>query len=52
MKTEIEKRHRDKIKKIGPNECGIVYDNKRGIVLGICNKNGKLRFIKKALEEI
>jgi hypothetical protein len=25
-----------------PNECALIYDEKRGKLLAVCNKNGKI----------
>jgi hypothetical protein len=42
----------DELRKIKPNECGLVYDEKRGMLIAVCNKNGKISFIKKRVEEL
>lgn len=42
----------DELKKIKPNECGLVYDEKRGMLIAVCNKNGDIRIIKKRVEEL
>lgn len=31
----------EKLKILKPNECGLIYDENRGIIYGICNKDGK-----------
>ncbi len=51
MDNEIEIRA-DELKKIKPDECGLVYDEKRGMLIAVCNKNGKISFIKKRVEEL
>lgn len=51
MDDEIEIRA-DELKKIKPNECGLVYDEKRGMVIAVCNKNGEIRIMKKRVEEL
>ncbi|MBU3966134.1 MAG: hypothetical protein KKG76_01990 [Euryarchaeota archaeon] len=51
MDNEIEIRA-DELKKIKPNECGLVYDEKRGMVIAVCNKNGEIRIMKKRVEEL
>ncbi len=51
MDNEIEIRV-DELKKIKPNECGLVYDEKRGMLIAVCNKNGDIRIIKKRVEEL
>lgn len=51
MDNEIEIRA-DELKKIKPNECGLVYDEKRGMLIAVCNKNGDIRIIKKRVEEL
>jgi len=51
MDNEIEIRA-DELKKIKPNECGLVYDEKRGMLIAICNKNGEIKIIKKRVEEL
>jgi len=42
----------DELKKIKPNECGLVYDETRGMLIAICNKNGEIKIIKKRVEEL
>jgi len=49
---ELESLPKDKLKTLKPNECGIIYDEIRGLLIGICNKNGELKIIKKKIEEI
>ncbi|MBI4289377.1 MAG: hypothetical protein HY671_13245 [Chloroflexi bacterium] len=39
----------DKLKVIKPNECGLLYDEKRDRVITICNKDGKLEIKEKRL---
>jgi len=51
MDNEIEIRA-DELKKIKPNECGLVYDEKRGMLIAVCNKNGEIRIMKKRVEEL
>ncbi len=51
MDDEIEIRE-DELRKIKPNECGLVYDEKRGMLIAVCNKNGNISFIKKRVEEL
>ncbi len=51
MDNEIEIRA-DELKKIKPNECGLVYDEKRGMLIAVCNKNGEINIIKKRVEEL
>ncbi len=51
MDNEIEIRA-DELKKIKPNECGLVYDEKRGMLIAVCNKNGEIKIIKKRVEEL
>jgi|GEM_PF-6846389 len=51
MDNEIEIRA-DELKKIKPNECGLVYDEKRGMLIAVCNKNGEIRIVKKRVEEL
>ncbi len=51
MDNEIEIRA-EELKKIKPNECGLVYDEKRGMLIAICNKNGEIKIIKKRVEEL
>jgi len=33
----------EKVKTLKPNECGLIYDEKRGLLIGVCNKDEKLR---------
>ena len=43
----------EKIKTLKPDECGLIYDEKRGLVIGVCNKNGEIKVtLKKKIEEI
>jgi len=43
----------EKIKIIKPNECGLIYDEKRDFLIGLCNKDGKIKIMfKKKIEEI
>jgi hypothetical protein len=42
----------DELKKIKPNECGLVYDETRGVLIAVCNRNGEIRIIKKRVEEL
>ncbi|MBU3966067.1 MAG: hypothetical protein KKG76_01640 [Euryarchaeota archaeon] len=51
MDNEIKIRA-DELKKIKPNECGLVYDEKRGMLIAVCNTNGKISFIKKRVEDL
>jgi len=39
---ELESLPKDKLKTLKPNECGIIYDEIRGLLIGICNKNGEI----------
>lgn len=42
--TEIEKLLKSEMVKIlKPNECALVYDEKTGILKGVCNKDGELK---------
>lgn len=44
QETDIEKLLKsDKLKVLKPNECGIVYDEKAGVLLGLYNKDGELK---------
>jgi len=51
---EIEKLLKsEKLKTLKPKECGLLYDDKRGLLIGICNKNGDLEIkLKKKIEEL
>jgi len=51
MDNEIEIRA-EELKKIKPNECGLVYDETRGMLIAVCNKNGEIKIIKKRVEEL
>jgi len=51
MDNEIEIGEHE-LKKIKPNECGLVYDEKRGVLIAVCNKNGEIKIIKKRVEEL
>lgn len=42
--SEIEKLLKsDKLKVLKPNECGIIYDEKAGVLVGVCNKDGEFK---------
>ncbi|MDI6916844.1 MAG: hypothetical protein QMC80_03515 [Thermoplasmatales archaeon] len=51
---EIEKLLKsEKLKVLKPNECGLMYDEKKGLLIGFCNKNGEIKItLKKKIEEI
>ena len=51
MDNEIEIRA-DELRKIKPNECGLVYDETRDVLIAVCNKNGVIKIIKKRVEEL
>ena len=51
MDNEIEIGEHE-LKKIKPNECGLVYDETRGVLIAVCNKNGVIKIIKKRVEEL
>jgi len=52
MTKEIEELLK-RIKILKPGECALIYDEKRGRLLGICNKRGKIELtLDKKLEEI
>ena len=51
MDNEIEIRA-EELKKIRPDECGLVYDQKRGLLIAVCNKKGEIKILKKKVEEI
>jgi len=40
------------MKKLKPDECGLVYDEVRGILIAVCNKDGKLSILKRRIEDI
>jgi hypothetical protein len=43
MDKEIEELLKSDKMKIKPSECGLIYDDKRGLRVGICNKDGEIR---------
>lgn len=51
MNNEIEITANE-LKKIKPNECGLVYDETRGMLIAVCNKNGEIKILKKSVEEL
>lgn len=51
MDNEIEIQEVE-LKKIKPNECGLVYDETRGVLIAVCNKNGEVKIIKKRVEDL
>ena len=46
MDNEIEIGESE-LKKIKPNECGLVYDETRGVLIAVCNKNGEIRIMRR-----
>ncbi len=40
------------LKKLKPDECGLIYDETRGILLAVCNRNGKIEIFKQKIEEL
>lgn len=42
----------NEMKKLKPDECGLVYDEVRGILIAVCNKNGELSILKRRIEDI
>ncbi len=44
MWTQTEERQLEEklVRILKPNECALIYDEKRGRLLAICNKNGKI----------
>jgi hypothetical protein len=54
MDKEIEELLKsDKIKIIKPSECGLIYDDKRGLLIGLCNKDGEIKVtFKQKIEEL
>jgi len=42
----------DMLKKLKSNECGLIYDETRGLMIAVCNKNGEIKILKKRIEEI
>lgn len=40
------------LERSSPMNCGLVYDEKRGMLIAVCNKNGKVSFLKKRVEEL
>jgi hypothetical protein len=43
MDKEIEELLKSDKMKIKPSECGLIYDDKRGLLVAICNKDGEIR---------
>jgi hypothetical protein len=43
----------ERLKVLKPNECGLIYDEKRDFLIGICNKDGEIKItFKKKIGEI
>lgn len=51
MDNEIEI-STEELKKIKSNECGLIYDETRGMLIAVCNKKGEIKIIKKRVEEL
>ena len=43
-KADLEKLLKEKLKVLKPDECALAYDEKKGVLIGVCNKDGKLKF--------
>lgn len=54
MDKEIEEFLKsEKIKTLKPDECGLIYEDKKVLLIGVCNKNGEIKItLKKKIEEI
>lgn len=33
----------EKVKILEPNACALIYDQARGLLIGVCNKDGELK---------
>lgn len=42
----------DMLKKLKSDECGLIYDETRGLIIAVCNKNGEIKILKQRIEEI
>lgn len=51
MNNEI-KIEADVLKKLKSNECGLIYDETRGLLVAVCNKNGEIKILKQRIEEL
>jgi hypothetical protein len=51
MSNELELRV-NALKKLKSNECGLIYDEKRGLLIAVCNKNGELKILRQRVEEL
>ncbi len=51
MQEKLKKLLEEKVKILKPDECAIIYDDKRGLLVGVCNEKGKISFISKRVEE-
>lgn len=45
MSSELEFRA-NALKKLKSDECGLIYDEKRGLMIAVCNKNGELKILR------
>lgn len=54
MSEKIEKLLKsEKLKVLKPNECGLIFDEKRGLLVGVCNKDGAIQVtLKKRVSEL
>lgn len=54
MTEEIERLLKsEKLKILKPDECGLLFDEKKGLLIGVCNKDGEIRVtLKKRIDEL
>ncbi len=48
---EVEKLFKEKVKVLKPDECAIIYDDKRGLFISACNDKGKIKIVSKKVED-
>lgn len=52
MEKDIEELLKKTFTKLKPGECSIFYDEKRGVIVGVCNRKGEPKPFKKKVEEL
>jgi len=52
MLEELPEDLRQSLKTLKSGECAVTYDSKRRVLIGICNKDGKLEVTTKRIDEI
>mgnify|MGYP000352192711 CR=1 FL=1 len=49
---ELERLLKEKMKILKPKECAVIYDDERGLLISVCNEEGKIKIVSKKVDEL